>query len=82
MTVVTIKARDPDELVEQSWAMVDEALTSMSMHLQDGTLIKLTPFDIVMLVKWLAMVKTKKLKVVSTPEDFILPHTGSEDIDE
>ena len=82
MTTSSIKARDPDELIEQAWAMVDEALTSMSMHLQNGTSIKLTPFDIVTLVKWLAMVKTKKPKMVSTPEDFIVTATGSEDIDE
>ena len=82
MVATTIKARDPDELIDQAWGMVDQAMTSMSMTLDDGTTIKLSPMDIVKLVQWLAQVKTKKPKVVSNPEDFILSKTGSEDVDE
>lgn len=76
---VTIKAREPDALVEQAWNMVDQAMTSMSMTLDDGTKINLSPMDIVKLVQWLAQIKTKKSKVVSNPDDFILSRTDSED---
>ena len=81
MTVGTIKARDTDALGEQAWSMLDQAMTSMSMTLDDGTTIRLTPDAIVKIVQWLAQIKTKKPKVVSTPEDFILSKTASEDTD-
>lgn len=75
---VVVKAKDPDELVEQAWGMITQAMTSMSMTLDDGTTIKLSPMDIVKIVQWLAQVKTKKAKVVSNPDDFILSVTEDE----
>lgn len=77
-------ARDPAELQEIAWAMIDEALTAGTMTLQNdsGKPIKLGSQDIVRIAQWLATSKVKKPAPVQTPEDFIMKETtGGDDAD-
>ena len=72
------KVREPHELAERCWELVDEAITSSEMTLENGTMIKLNPDSYIRLVQWLATSKAKKPQHVIPPEDFILKKTGED----
>ena len=71
-------AREPHELQEIAWELVEEALTkgTISLRDNDGVTIGLKPDAIIHLAQWLAQAKAKKPQLVNPPEDFILKETG------
>lgn len=67
--------RSPDDLTDEAWVRIDEALTSGTMTLDNGTVVKLNPIDMVRLVQWLASRKGKQREFVAAPDDFVLQET-------
>ena len=65
-------AKDPAELQEIAWNLIDEALTKGTMTLTDqpGKPIRLIPQDIVRIAQWLATSKARKPQLVAVPEDY------------
>lgn len=79
MSLNKTQTRDPDTLSEVAWKLIDEAISSSIMTLENGKQISLAPSEIVELAKWLSTSKAKKPRPVNTPEDFILkPSTGED----
>ncbi len=72
------KVREPYELQEQAWKLMDEAVRTGTMILEDGTVVKLNADSLIRVIQWLASAKAKKPHLISPPEDFRLKETGSE----
>ena len=72
-------AREPHELQEIAWGLIDEILTEGKMTLQNGISYVVDKEAIVHLSQWLATAKAKKPRHVSVPEDFVLKKTGGEE---
>ena len=66
-------------LQEEAWRLMDEAITSGVMKLEDGTEVKLNPDSLIRVVQWLASAKAKKPHIIPTPEDFKLAETTGVD---
>jgi len=63
-------------MAEVSWDLIDEAVRSGKMTLEDGeTVYRLNGELFVRLIQWLATSKAKKPQIVSKPEDFNLEET-------
>ena len=71
------KVREPYELQEQAWKLMDEAVRTGSMRLEDGTEIKLNADSMIRVIQWLASAKAKKPHLINPPEDFRLKETTS-----
>ena len=74
-------AREPSELQEIAWQLIDEALTKGTMTLvgDPGKPINLGSQDIVRIAQWLATSKARKPQLVSPPEDFIMKESSGGD---
>ena len=72
------KIREPYELQEQAWKLMDEAVRTGGMILEDGTEVKLNADSLIRVIQWLASAKAKKPHLISPPEDFRLQETTSE----
>ncbi|KKL05620.1 hypothetical protein LCGC14_2604190 [marine sediment metagenome] len=72
------KVREPYELQEQAWKLMDEAVRTGAMRLEDGTEIKLNADSMIRVIQWLASAKAKKPHLINPPEDFRLKETTSE----
>ena len=72
------KVREPYELQEQAWKLMDEAVRTGTMKLEDGTKIKLNADSMIRVIQWLASAKAKKPHLINPPEDFRLKETTSE----
>ncbi len=72
------KVREPYELQEQAWKLMDEAVRTGTMKLEDGTEIKLNADSMIRVIQWLASAKAKKPHLINPPEDFRLKETTSE----
>ena len=75
------KVREPYELQEQAWKLMDEAVRTGTMKLEDGTEIKLNADSMIRVIQWLASAKAKKPHLINPPEDFRLKETTSEKTD-
>lgn len=71
--------KTPEELSEIAWKIVSEALTTGSSTLGTGRELTLDTDQIMRLAQWMATSKAKKPRPVSTPEDFKLRSTSSEE---
>ncbi|KKM86788.1 hypothetical protein LCGC14_1275510 [marine sediment metagenome] len=72
------KVREPYELQEQAWKLMDEAVRTGAMRLEDGTEVKLNADSLIRVIQWLASAKAKKPHLINPPEDFRLKETTSE----
>ena len=72
------KVREPYELQEQAWKLMDEAVRTGAMKLEDGTEVKLNADSLIRVIQWLASAKAKKPHLINPPEDFRLKETTSE----
>ena len=77
------KPREPHELQEIAWGLVEEALTKGTITLKenDGISIGLNSDVVIRLAQWLCQAKAKKPHLVNPPEDFILKETGDAEED-
>lgn len=66
---------NPDELTEQAWAMIEEALSTGVITLPNKTERPVDTNNLIRLVQWLATLRSKKPKLVNAPEDFSLKST-------
>lgn len=72
--------RDPSQLAEYSWELINQALTQGKITLENTVSYNLDVELLIRLVQWTATIKAKKPHAVSPPEDFNLkPTTGEED---
>lgn len=69
--------REPHELAEHCWKLIDEGIRCAKMTLESGKIIDLNPDNYIRLVQWLATSKAKKPQHVTAPEDFQLHKTGA-----
>ena len=69
------KAPAADDLSEQAWELIKEAMSAGTMTLPGGKVYTLDPKDFVRLCQWLGTQKTKKPKIVANPDDFGLQRT-------
>ena len=72
------KVREPYELQEQAWKLMDEAVRTGTMILEDGAVVKLNADSLIRVIQWLANAKAKKPHLINPPEDFRLKETTSE----
>ena len=72
------KVREPYELQEQAWKLMDEAVRTGAMRLEDGTEVRLNADSLIRVIQWLASAKAKKPHLINPPEDFRLKETTSE----
>ena len=72
------KVSEPYELQEQAWKLMDEAVRTGGMILEDGTEVKLNADSLIRVIQWLASAKAKKPHLISPPEDFRLHETTGE----
>ncbi len=70
--------REPHELQEEAWKLLDEAVSRGVMTLSDGTEVKLNADSLIRVIQWLASAKAKKPHIIPTPEDFVLKQTSGE----
>lgn len=74
---------EQEELVERSWELIKEALTTGTMTLstvnQGVSQRTLDTEEIVDLAKFFVQLKVKKPQAITPPEDFQLPVTSDED---
>lgn len=74
------KVREPHELQEEAWRLMDQAVTSGKMILEDKTEVRLNADSLIRVIQWLASAKAKKPHIIPTPEDYVLKETtGQED---
>jgi len=74
--------KDPAELQELAWKLVDEIICEGTMTLQSGKCVPISPQDIVRIAQWLATTKARKPQLVNPPEDFNLKESsGGDDAD-
>ncbi len=69
------KVREPQELQDEAWRLMDQAVSRGIMTLSDGTEVKLNADSLIRVIQWLASAKAKKPHFVPTPEDFNLKET-------
>lgn len=82
-----MKAEDQEQLIERSWELVQEALTSGMITLVDPASSKpsqrlLDTDEIVDLAKFFVQLKVKKPQLITPPEDYEIKPTidqGNED---
>ena len=72
------KVREPNERQEQAWKLMDEAVSTGTMILEDGAVVKLNADSLIRVIQWLANAKAKKPHLINPPEDFRLKETTSE----
>ena len=75
--VTPVNPKTPDELSEDAWALITEAMTRGTFTLPSGAVIPLEPKDMVKIAQWLATVKAKHPRLVNAPEDFVPKDTRS-----
>ena len=63
-------AKSPEQLAEQAWSLVQEAVESGKMTLENGDIRVLPDSELVRLVQNVAELRAKRPKTVSIPEDF------------
>ena len=69
------KVREPHELQEEAWRLMDEAVSNGFMRLSNGITITLNADSMIRVIQWLASAKAKKPHLLSKPEDFRLHET-------
>ena len=69
------KVREPYELQEEAWRLMDEAVSNGFMKLSNGVTITLNADSMIRVIQWLASAKAKKPHLLSKPEDFKLHET-------
>ena len=69
------KVREPYELQEEAWRLMDEAVSNGFMKLSNGVTITLNADSMIRVIQWLASAKAKKPHLLSKPEDFRLHET-------
>lgn len=69
------KVREPHELQDEAWRLMDEAVKKGVMTLEDGTEVRLNADSLIRVIQWLASAKAKKPHFISKPEDFKLKDT-------
>ena len=69
------KVREPYELQEEAWRLMDEAVSNGFMRLSNGVTITLNADSMIRVIQWLASAKAKKPHLLSKPEDFRLHET-------
>ena len=72
------KVREPYELQEEAWRLMDEAVSNGFMKLSNGVTITLNADSMIRVIQWLASAKAKKPHLINPPEDFRLKETTSE----
>lgn len=72
------KVREPYELQEQAWKLMDEAVSTGTMVLESGIVVTLNADSLIRVIQWLASAKAKKPHLINPPEDFRLKETTSE----
>ena len=72
------KVREPYELQEQAWKLMDQAVSEGRMVLESGTVVTLNADSLIRVIQWLASAKAKKPHLINPPEDFRLKETTSE----
>ena len=72
------KVREPYELQEQAWRLMDEAVSTGAMVLESGIVVSLNADSLIRVIQWLASAKAKKPHLISPPEDFRLHETTSQ----
>ena len=75
------KVREPYELQEEAWRLMDEAVSNGFMKLSNGVTITLNADSMIRVIQWLASAKAKKPHLINPPEDFRLKETTSEKTD-
>ena len=71
------KVREPYELQEEAWRLMDEAVSNGFMKLSNGVTITLNADSMIRVIQWLASAKAKKPHLINPPEDFQLKETTS-----
>ncbi len=74
-----MKTRDPAELAEHSWKLINEAISTGKVTLENGVEVILDVDHLIRLVQWTATTKAKKPHAIAPPEDFSLKSTTGED---
>ena len=69
------KVREPYELQEQAWKLMDQAVSEGCMKLESGIVVTLNADSLIRVIQWLASAKAKKPHLLSKPEDFRLHET-------
>lgn len=68
---------DSAPLTERAWNMIDMALKTGVIRTENGLIHALKPGELARLLQYLASLNTgKRKKIVSSPEDFIIPETN------
>ncbi len=75
---------EQEELVDQAWDLVKEALTHgtitlVSQDAQQANVRKLETEDVIDLAKFFVQLKVKKPQVITPPEDYNLKPTDGDD---
>ncbi len=71
--------RDPSELAEYSWELINQALSQGKITLENAVSYTLDVELLVRLIQWTATIKAKKPHSVLPPEDFVLKSTTGGD---
>lgn len=69
------KVKEPHELQEEAWRLMNEAVTTGKMVLESGLEVHLNADSLIRVIQWLASAKAKKPHLISVPEDFDLKET-------
>ena len=72
------KVREPYELQEEAWRLMDRAVSTGQMVLSNGYIVNLNADSLIRVIQWLASAKAKKPHLINPPEDFRLKETTSE----
>ena len=72
------KVREPYELQEEAWRLMDEAVSNGFMKLSNGVTITLNADSMIRVIQWLASAKAKKPHLINPPENFVLHETTGE----
>lgn len=73
------KVKEPHELQEEAWRLMNQAVTTGKMVLENGTEVRLNADSLIRVIQWLASAKAKKPHLVTVPEDFQLRETTGKD---
>ncbi len=71
------KVREPHELQEEAWRLMNDAVSTGQMVLSNGITITLNADSLIRVIQWLASSKAKKPHLIDVPEDFNLKETTS-----
>jgi len=74
----TAKTREPHELQEEAWRLMDEAVSTGKMTLENKQEVTLNADSLIRVIQWLASSKAQKPHIIPKPEDFKLQEPSDE----